>query len=138
MGIFEIIGELVNPGPVGKMDFNDRDYELSQKFIPARFIIALILIGLVEYWIGSHAYHLEDLSYILKANIFLVIYLLLALVVRVQPDCDNLGWVPFLINNPFRLSDNFNRFLVILNILFAPGKYITRSVARFYRYCKRT
>lgn len=137
MGIFEIIGELVNPGPAGRMDFNAREYKLRQKFIPVRLVLSLIIIGLIEYWIRFHAGYPEDFSYVLKANIFLVIYLLLAFAVRIQPDYDNLGWVPFVINNPFRLSDNFNRFLVILTILFAPGKYISRSLVEFYRYCKR-
>ena len=44
MGIFEIIGELINPGPIGEMDFKDKEYEVRQKFIPIRFVISLIII----------------------------------------------------------------------------------------------
>lgn len=50
MGIFEIIGELINLGPVGKVDLSDSDYHIRQKLIPIRFVISLIIIGLVEYF----------------------------------------------------------------------------------------
>jgi hypothetical protein len=137
MGIFEIIGELISPGPIGKMDFKDKDYEVRQKFIPIRFVISLIIIGIIEYLFVFQTEYFDDFSYILKVNAFLVIYLLISSIIRIRPDYDNLGWVPFLINNPFRFSDNINRFLVILNILFMPGKYISKSIVGFYRYCKR-
>ncbi len=137
MGIFEIIGELISPGSIGKMDFNDKEYEIRQKFIPIRFIISLIIIGIIEYLFVFQKEYFNDFSQLLKVNTFLIIYLLIASVIRIRPDFDNLGWVPFLINNPFRFSDNINRFLVILNILFMPGKYISKSIVGFYRYCKR-
>lgn len=136
MGIFEIIGELTNPGPVGKVDLNDNDYNIRQKLIPIRFIISLIIIGLFEYlWIFQTDLG-NDLANILWLNIGLFIYLLFSLFINVKPDYDNLGWVPFLINNPFRFSDNINRFLVILNLLCAPGKFISKSVVGFFRYLK--
>jgi hypothetical protein len=137
MGIFEIIGELISPGPIGKMDFNDKNYEIRQKFIPIRFVISLIIIGIIEYLFVFQREYFNDFSQLLKVNTFLIIYLLIAYVIRIRPDFDNLGWVPFLINNPFRFSDNINRFLVILNILFMPGKYISKSIVGFYWYCKR-
>lgn len=136
MGIFEIIGEIINPGPTGDLDFKDKDYDIRQKFIPVRFVISLIIIGIIEYLIVFRKDYSYDFSYFLEVNAFLVVYLLIASVIRIKPDYDNLGWVPFLINNPFRFSDNINRFLVILNILFMPGKYISKSIVGFYKYCK--
>ena len=137
MGIFEIIGELISPGPIGGMDFKDNSYEVRQKCIPIRFVISLIIIGVIEYlFVFQHEY-LNLFSQLLKVNVFLFIYLLIAFIIRINPDYDNLGWVPFLINNPFRFSDNINRLLVILNVLFMPGKYISNSIVGFYRYYKR-
>ena len=129
MGIFEIIGELIHPGPVGKIDFNDKEHKVRQKFIPLRFAISMIIIGIFEYLLLFKTGYYSDLNHILKVNSFLIIYLLIAHFIRIKPDYDNLGWVPFLINNPFRFSDNINRFLVILNVLFMPGKYISKSIA---------
>ncbi len=137
MGILEIIGELINPGPIGTMDFKDKKSEIRQKFIPVRFVISLIIIGIIEYLFVFQKDYFNDFSHLLKVNAFLVIYLLIASIIRIRPEYDNLGWVPFLINNPFRFSDNINRLLVILHLMFMPGKYISKSIAGFYRYIKR-
>jgi len=136
MGIFEIIGELINPGPVGKVYLNDDDYNIRQKLIPLRFIVSLIIIGLIEYLLIFKTNSDIDSAYILKVNIGLFIYLLISLFINIKPDYDNLGWVPFLINNPFRFSDNINRFLMILNLLLTPGKFISKSIIGFFRYLK--
>ena len=128
---------MIHPGPIGGIDFKDKKSEVRQKFIPIRFIISLIIIGIVEYlFIFQKDYH-DDFSHILIVNALFVFYLLIASVIRIKQDYDNLGWVPFLINNPFRFSDNINRFLVILNLFFLPGKYILRSIAGFYCYCRK-
>lgn len=137
MGILEIIGELIYPGPIGGIDFKDKKSEAQQKFIPIRFVISLTIIGIVEYLFLYQNDFYDDFSHVLTVNIVLVVYLMIASVIRIKQDHDNLGWMPFLVNNPFRFSDNINRFLLILNLLFLPGKYILRSVAGFYFYCRK-
>lgn len=136
MGLFELLGELFNPDPVGKISFNDKDSNLRKKLIPIRFIISLMIIGIVEYLMifktGDH----NDLTYLLTFNIGLLLYLLTSKFINIEPEYDNLGWVPFLINNPFRLSDNVNRLLVILKLLFSPGKWISKSIVGFFQYLK--
>jgi len=47
MGIFEIIGELIDPGPIGKVNLKDNDSHIREKLISIRFIISLIIIGLL-------------------------------------------------------------------------------------------
>lgn len=136
MGILEIIGELFNPGPIGKIDFNDNKYELRKRFIPLRFVISMLLIGLFEYFTLFQMDSNRDFSHILTVNALLIIYIVISFFMIIKPDYDNLGWVPFLINNPFRFSDNINRLLVILSIFLIPGKYISRSIWEFYLYCK--
>jgi hypothetical protein len=136
MGIFENRDELFTPGPTGTIDFDDKEHEVRQKYIPVRFAIALIIIGTIEYFLVFESGKTNDYYYILLVNIFLIVYLLLAAIIRVKPNTENLGWVPFLIGHPFRFSDNINRFLVVLNLLFLPGKYVSQSILGFYRYCK--
>ncbi len=137
MGIFKNMDELFTPGPTGTIDFDDKDPEVRQKYIPVRFAIALIIIGTIEYFLVFATGRSDDYYYILLVNIFLLVYLLLAAIIRIEPNTENLGLVPFLIGHPFRFSDNLNRFLVMLNILFLPGKFLSRSIVRFYWYCKR-
>jgi hypothetical protein len=136
MGLFEILGELFNPSPVGKIYFNDKDYHLRKKLIPIRFIISLMIIGIVEYLIIFKTGYHNDSTFLVTFNIALFIYLLISQFINIEPDYDNLGWVPFLINNPFRFSDNINRLLVILKLLFSPGKWISKSIVGFFRYFK--
>lgn len=136
MGIFQNMDDLFTPGPTGTIDFEDKAYKVRQKYIPVRFAIALLIIGTIEYFLVFATGNSDDYYYILLVNIFLLVYLLLAAIIRIEPNTENLGLVPFLIGHPFRFSDNINRFLVMLNILFLPGKYLAGSISAFYRYCK--
>ena len=95
MWIFEIIGELINPSPVGKVDLNDDDYNIRQKLIPIRFIISLIIIGIIEYLFVFQMEYLNNFSELLKVNAFLIFYLLISYKMSIRPDYDNLGWVSF-------------------------------------------
>ncbi len=63
MGIFEIIGELINPGPVGKVGLSDNDCNVRQKLIPVRFVVSLIIIGLIEYLLLFQTKYNIDLHY---------------------------------------------------------------------------
>ena len=135
MGIFEFIGELISPGPVGSIEVKNEDNgnDIRQKFIPIRFAISLIMIVAIEYLFINNASLANSLNYILKVNAGLAIYLLISYFINIKPDYGNLGWIPFIFNNPFRISDNINRFLVILMLFFMPGKYISRSIVQFFR-----
>lgn len=137
MGIFELLGELINPGPVGNIDFQDEDHKLRKKLVVIRFVLAVLILLGVEYLIIFTMNPFNSYLQLLKLHAIFLTYLLLAYRLRVNPDYDNLGWVPFLINNPFRISDNINRFLVLLNVLFLPGKFVAHSVVGFFRVMKR-
>ncbi|MCK3685604.1 hypothetical protein [Maribellus sp. YY47] len=133
MSVFEIIGELINPGQVGEIDLNDNGKNYHKKFINIRFAISLIILGLIEYLFLNQPKHYSDFGYILRVNAIIFIYLLISFKIRVRPNSENLGWVPFLIDNPFRISDDINRFLVIINVLFMPGKCVSTSISNFYK-----
>ena len=120
MGIFEIIGELFNPGQIGEIDFSDNRKIYGKKFINIRVAISLIILGFVEYLFLNQPEHYNDYGYILRVNIIMLIYLLISSKINVRPNSQNLGWVPFKIDNPFRFSDDINRFLVVFKILFMP------------------
>ena len=136
MSLFEIIGELINPGPVGKVEFKDTRQAPRKKFVPLRFALSMVLLGCAEYLFLFQPDRYTDPVYLLKVNSIIAIYLLIAFRIRIKANTNNMGWVPFLIDNPFRISDDINRFMVILNLLFMPGKYISRSIIDFYKYCK--
>lgn len=133
MGFIEIIGEFFNPGPVGEVDFKDNETEVSRDFITLRFILSVIIIGLFEYFVAFHSGSQKDFLSILTPNIVFVVYLIISYLIKVRPEYRNTGWLPFIIDNPFRISDDYNRFLAVLNILCIPGKFLSRSVVMFFK-----
>lgn len=60
-----------------------------------------------------------------------VIYLVLGFFIQPQPNIDNMGWFGGLINNPFRITDNFNRFIFFLKLLLLPGRFMSQSILNF-------
>ncbi len=133
MGIFEILGEITKPGPIGSVKFDDKTTETISVW---RGVLAIILLGGFEYfliWKNRDSLTVEE---ILIIHIVLAFYLIVSYFVNIKPDTSNMGWVPFLINHPFRYSDNINRFLYTLSALFVPGKIISHSVVYAYRKIK--
>ena len=73
------------------------------------------------------------LGWLLTVLIFEVPYLLLAYFVKPLPDRSNLGWFGGWVNNPFRVSDNLNRFLLVLLLVLFPGRLLSIGLADFVR-----
>ncbi len=59
-------------------------------------------------------------------------YLLIAYFVLPEPDYGNMGWFGGLMDNPFRISDDLNRFLFFLRVLLIPGRFMARSIVNFF------
>ncbi|MCB9081950.1 MAG: hypothetical protein H6555_09595 [Lewinellaceae bacterium] len=134
MGLFEWIGEHYNPGPTGSIDFNgNKQPQGPPPHINLRFLVAAGLFSAVQYGFAKAGY-LADFSQLFLAEGCLAAYLLMAYFIRVRPNFDNTGWVPFLINHPFRISDNLNRLLVFLWVIFAPGKFVAQAIVHFYQH----
>ena len=140
MPLFEYLGELFHPGPLGQVDLRrgGPPPERSRRLIALRFAIALALVLGFEYLTILRP-GLYDWHHVLRMNAFLVVYLALGGLLRIQPAYENTGWVPFLIDNPFRISDDWNRLLVFFSVVLLPGRYVVSAVGegvRFY-FCPR-
>ncbi len=60
-----------------------------------------------------------------------LIYLIVGYKLDIQPDYDNMGWLGGVFDNPFRYSDDMNRFLIFFKILFYPGYLMAGSFIEF-------
>ena len=60
-----------------------------------------------------------------------IIYIVIGFFFRPQPDTSNIGWADGWIDNPFRISDNFNRIIALIKILLLPGRLIARAILNF-------
>lgn len=128
MGLFEWIGESFNPGPIGSMDIGAKNRTFrTNGVVLLRLFFALILIGAVYYLTFSGFYELTIKNATIVSGILLA-YLIIGYFVRPEPDTSNLGWLGGLMNNPFRFSDDINRFLIFLKIALLPGSFLAESL----------
>lgn len=132
MRLFEWLGEFFTPGPVGDIDTSRQP--LFDRGIKNGWAIFSLLIGFglsafVIFLIGTADNKLFALG-------CFALYLLLSYLLTPKPDASNLGWLGGLINNPFRISDDANRLLVLFYLFLLPGKLIVYAIQRFYRLIK--
>jgi hypothetical protein len=119
MGFFEWFGEIFNPGPVGNIGRQDNDaWQPKNKFT----VWFLTVLGVVLFGFLIWAVLQSDEKW--QWLIALVIYLLLSWFASPKPAYSNIGWARGLIDNPFRISDDFNRWLALFALMLVPGKII--------------
>ena len=57
------------------------------------------------------------------------LYIIAGLNVHPSPDTSNLGWAGGLFNDPFRISDDINRSLLLFAVFLAPGRFAGEAIA---------
>lgn len=98
----------------------------SLAFVLGPFITLMVLVPDVQPWI------------IITYWLFMVIYLLSALTINVNPDTSNLGIGSTMINNPFSFEDDHNRAMLKIALFLWPGKLVCWTLARTYRAIRGT
>lgn len=89
-----------------------------------RFVLAMGLSIWAIYW----AFHTSQDFYYVGG---LFIYGLLGYWVHPKPDWQDMGCFGTLINNPFSISDNFNRALFFLFLFLLPARFISETFGDF-------
>jgi hypothetical protein len=129
MNLFEWLGESFNPGPVGGITATREplfDRSIKKGWAIFFMIIGAGILGLFIWMILTSQNKLLYLG-------LLILYLLVCYFLTPKPDGSNIGWLGGLINNPFRISDNINRFLLIFYLFLLPGKLMVFAIQTFYR-----
>jgi hypothetical protein len=129
MGLLEWVFESSDPDPVGKAGINspDPDEPPRKWLIWITVVIGLFLACAGLYWV------FYDLAYagaghVLTKLCCLALYIVLSHFINAAPDTRNLGWLGGVVDNPFRISDDFNRWLLFVQIILLPGKLVAYSV----------
>jgi hypothetical protein len=131
MSIFKPFNERRDPGPVGKINVNPP--EQNEGDPPKKWLIFLVvvlglfLITVALYWVVNSRPH-QGIGGVLINLCFLAAYLLTAHFIRPVPDNTNMGLLGGLVDNPFRFSDNYNRYLAMLKGILFPGRIMTYSL----------
>lgn len=124
MGYLEFILEPLNPGPKGTMEVEMKGP--SKKPAPLiifLFIVSIAVVGLLYYWVITLIWFHVGCTFFLMFMI--IFYLVAGYFLRPHPRYDNLGWAGGMIDNPFRYSDDYNRWLFFLLIVLYPGRILS-------------
>lgn len=54
-----------------------------------------------------------------------------------KPDYSNIGWFGGLIDNPFKISDDVNRMIVLFMVILIPGRLISTTVVSWIHLLKK-
>jgi hypothetical protein len=103
------------------------------------WVVFLFILGQSMFWyILFWANHNPQVQGNKMWYLYFVAYLLLSMLLRPQPDYKNLGLLGGLIGNPFTITDDVNRFLLVFKGMLLPGKvmvdsffYLMQLTARF-------
>jgi len=134
MSLFEWLGENFNPGRVGDIDAMGAPLVVQK--IKRIWVILMVVLGLLFLALAFWAIKETSGSNRWALIIGLIIYLVIAFFITPEPDTKNLGLLGGLIDHPFRISDDFNRFLLFFYILLLPGKLIIFSFQAIYKLLK--
>ncbi|QMW01140.1 hypothetical protein [Spirosoma foliorum] len=131
MSFLEWFLEPTNPGPVGKIEVNapepDDDEPPKKWWVWLTIAIGLILVGISLYWVFYNLLYAGAKPVLIKLCC-LALYVLISQSLTVTPDYSNIGWLGGLVDNPFRISDDYNRWLIYIQAILVPGKLIAYSL----------
>ncbi len=131
MSLLEWSLEPANRGPIGKVEINPpepNDGEPPRKWL----VWVAVVIGLLCLGIGLYGVFYDLPAEGAKLVLFklgsLALYVVISHFVTVTPNYTNVGWVRGLLDNPFRISDDYNRRLIVMQAILLPGKLIAYSL----------
>jgi hypothetical protein len=131
--VLEVIGESINPGDIGSFEFGGRQPDRPNKSaILVRTVVLLVLGVALVVWAMAEGVAAHKLGYGLGG---VAVYLLAGWTFRPIPDTGNMGWLGGLVDNPFRFSDDINRFLIFLKIFMFPGAFAADTFFDFAVFC---
>ena len=71
------------------------------------------------------------------ATVGCLVYVVAGTLLRPKPDYSNVGWFGGLVDHPFRLSDDYNRFLIFLLLFLWPARVIGSGFVMLFRWLVR-
>lgn len=134
MGLFEWIGESMNPKPIGSIEKETNGPKPPYKFGGwAWGGIAILITLYIYYKVVFEEITSQNWQDRIPFFIVISLYLFASFWISVKPNYQNVGWLGGLINHPFRISDNFNRSLIFLQIILLPGKLISQGIVVLWK-----
>jgi len=134
MGLFELLFERKNPGRVGRIEENNKKPKPVGLFtLLIKLSLSSAIIYLLLFIFVLHNFSAVRLAYFV---FFMLLYCFIAYKFIPRPDKSNVGWFGGLVDNPFRYTDDINRFLIFLMILLYPGRFIATTFVQFIMFLR--
>lgn len=131
MNLFEFLEEYLNPKNIGEISKEYPPIKKQPKFnIYIHFVISIILL-IGYYYLGLKNDEQFYLKKICIISILLISYLAIAFNYKIKPNFNNIGLFGTPINDPFKFSDNINRYNIFLELFLIPRRYISSSIVNF-------
>ena len=134
MSIWEWLFERNNPGPLGSICDSDKNPEKENLWVTVvGGCLALAALSFVSWhFVIADSFKYQFWDYLLRP-LSLCIYLLVCANYTVRPAFNNMGYLGF-IDNPFRYTDDINRWLFFIMIALLPGKLIIIPIIRLSKF----
>lgn len=134
MGLLEFLLEKRNPGKIGDIKKNNQPIKyVSLTSLIIKLIVCIsIVFGLFYITVLNNLNFINTVTFIL----ILFIYCFISYKFIPQPDATNVGLLGGLIDHPFRISDDFNRMLIVLLVLLYPGRFISTTIIQIIVFIK--
>ena len=130
MGFFEFLGEYYNPGPAGSLEPRQDGPRPPKKWVILLWgLLSIAALSILLYWMIESATSMRGL---LIGMVLLGLYLLAGFYLQLRVPSDNIGLWGTPVDHPFRISDDMNRFLIIVAVFLFPGKLISQGVYHLY------
>lgn len=125
--------ESYNPGNVGDVEKHENRRKRTRGGAVFTGVISFGILLTPVYLIASNAGDGDAFSFAMITLAVEAVYLFIAYFVNPKPDTSNLGWCGGLMDNPFRISDDFNRSLLFFAVILYPGRLLAIGVVDFFR-----
>lgn len=134
MSLFEWFFERDNPGPTGSVETYHHKLNWPRFWIIVAGTAALIALLFFIYYLPFNQLEAFVLRDACLATLFTLAYLVLSYYVYIKPHYDNMGYLGF-IDNPFKYTDDVNRFMLFFQALLLPGKIIAIPIVNLFSLC---
>lgn len=131
MSFFEWFFERNNPGPTGSVETYHHKLSCPRIWIIIAGMMGLLAFLFFIYYVPFNQFNAFEVRSACLGTSLSIAYLFASYYIYVKPDYDNMGVFGF-IDNPFKYTDDINRFMLFFQVLLLPGKIISIPIVNMF------
>ncbi len=128
MSLYEYWCEQYDPQPVGSVELNTEHIAQRNEWAVLLKVIAAFAMTAGLFWLPFHFLPLTGWHSVAVASGIVLIYVGLAFFFVPRANTDNMGWLGGMVDDPFHISDDWNRSLMFYYAVLGPGRFIAGTL----------